>query len=157
MVSEETMKALVGHEFPGGEYLIEHWENFLLTQCTGSKLMENGVVHPAALFHVPIYACNSTIEELYEMGHADSETSIRIESYECFMFHPLEEDICYKGSGRITEAARCVGDGGKTYDRIQFLFELVNPEGELTARSVITWNFMRSESFGDSKHADNGR
>ena len=144
MVSEETIKALVGHEFPGGEYLIEHWENFLLTQCTGSKPMQNNVVHPAALFHVPISACNTTIAELYELGHADSAASIMIESYEWDMFHPLKEDVSYKGSGKITIAARCVGEGGNTYDRIQFLFELVDPEGELTARSVITWNFMRS-------------
>jgi hypothetical protein len=145
MVSEETIKALVGHEFPGGEYLIEHWENYLLTQCTGSKPMKNNVVNPTAFFHVPIYACNTTIEELYELGNADSDTSIMLESYECDMFRPLKEDVSYKGNGKITEAARIVGKEGKTYDRIQFSFELVDPEGELTARSVITWNYMRSK------------
>ena len=145
MVSEETIKALVGHEFPGGEYLIEHWENFLLTQCTGGNLMKDNVVHPVAFFHVPISACNTTIDELYELGHADSEASVRIESYECDMFHPLKEDVSYKGSGKITEAERCAGGEGNTYDRIQCLFELVDPEGELTARSVVTWRYMRSE------------
>jgi len=144
MVSEETIKALVGHEFPGGEYLIEHWENFLLTECTGSQPLQNSVVHPTAFFHVPISGCNTTIDELYELGHADSEASVTLESYACDMFHPLKEDISYKGNGKITEAARCVGEKGNTYDRIQFSFELVDPEGELTARSVITWNYMRS-------------
>ena len=145
MVREETIKALVGHEFPGGDYLIKHWENFLLTQCTGSEPMQNNVVHPVALFHVPILSCHRTIEELYELGHADSADSIRIESCKWDMFHPLKEDISYKGNGKITETERCVGKEGNTYDRIQFLFELVDPEGELTARSVITWNYMRSE------------
>ena len=145
MVSEETIKALVGHEFQGGEYLIEHWENFLLTRSIGSKPMKNNVVHPTAFFHVPIYACNTTIEELYKLGHADSDASIMLENYECDMLHPLKEDVCYKGNGKITEAERIVGEGGKTYDRIQFSFELVDPEGELTARSVITWNYMRSK------------
>ena len=60
------------------------------------------------------------------------------------MFHPLKEDVSYKGNGKITEAARCVDEKGKTYDRIQFSFELLDPKGELTARSVITWNYMRS-------------
>ncbi len=120
MVSEETIKALVGHEFPGGEYLIEHWENFLLTQCTGSKLMQNNVVHPVALFHVPISACNTTIDELYELGHAGSEASMMIESYECDMFHPLHEDVSYKGKGKITDAARCVGEGGNIYKSIEW-------------------------------------
>ncbi len=145
MVSEETIEALVGHEFPGGEYLIEHWENFLITECTGSEPMKNSMVHPAALFHVPILGCKTTITEMMELGHADSLASITIESYEWDMFHPLKEDVSYTANGKITEAARCVGELGNTYDRIQFSFELVDPEGERTARSVITWYYMRSE------------
>ncbi len=145
MVSEETIKALVGYEFRGGEYLVEHWENFLLTESMGGQPLKDSVVHPTAFYHVPIYACNTSIEELYELGYADSVASITLESYECDMLHPLKEDVSYKGKGKITEAARCTGEEGKTFDRIQFSFELVNPEGELTARSVITWNYMRSE------------
>ncbi|MEZ5256195.1 MAG: hypothetical protein R2705_04700 [Ilumatobacteraceae bacterium] len=33
-VNEEELASLVGHRFPRGEYTIEHWENFLLTDCT---------------------------------------------------------------------------------------------------------------------------
>ena len=35
--SAAEIEALVGHEFPGGTYTIAHWENFLLTECTGSE------------------------------------------------------------------------------------------------------------------------
>ena len=38
MVSEETIKALVGHEFPGGEYTVKHWENFLFQTRTHRKM-----------------------------------------------------------------------------------------------------------------------
>ncbi len=145
MVSEETIKKLVGHEFPGGEYIIEHWENFLLTECTGADLMQDNVVHPVALFHVPILGSNTTISELFELGHAESEASIMIESYEWDMFHPLKEDTPYKASGKITEADRRHGEAGNTYDRIQFFFELAGSDGELAARSVITWYYTRSE------------
>jgi hypothetical protein len=31
--AKAEIESLVGHEFPGGEYTIEHWENFLLTEC----------------------------------------------------------------------------------------------------------------------------
>ena len=90
-------------------------------------------------------AHNTTITEMMDLGHADSPDSIMIESYEWDMFHPLKEDVSYKASGKITEAERCVGKAGNIYDRIQFLFELVDPEGELTARSVITWKYIRAE------------
>ena len=113
--------------------------------CVPRGPMKNNVVHPAALFHVPIRACDAKISELYELGHADSEASMMIESYECDMFHPLKEDVSYKGSGKITEVERAVGEDGKTFDRIQLSFELVDPEGELTARSVMAWRYMRSE------------
>ena len=143
MVSEETIKALVGHEFPGGEYTIKHWENFLFTECTGSKPMQDNLVHPAAIFHAPILGCKTTITEMMELGHADGPDSIMIESYEWDWFLPLKEDVSYKATGKITEAERRAGEMGNVYDRIRFSFELVDPEGELTARSVITWYYMR--------------
>ncbi len=143
MVSEETIKALVGHEFPGGEYTVKHWENVLFSECTGSKPMENGVVHPAVLFHVPILSCGTTVTKMMELGHADGPDNIMIESYEWDWLHPLKEDVTYKGSGKVTAAERCVGGTGNIYDRIQFAFEMVDPEGELTVRSVITWYYIR--------------
>lgn len=44
--SEESVKSVIGHEFPGGEYLIAHWENFLLTECTGAGALPDGLAHP---------------------------------------------------------------------------------------------------------------
>lgn len=45
----EEIEALAGHTFPGGDYTVAHWENFLLTECTGADLLPDGSVHPAAL------------------------------------------------------------------------------------------------------------
>jgi len=143
MVSEEKIKALVGHEFPGGEYTIKHWENFLFSDCTGTEPMQNNVVHPVVLFHVPILGSNTTVTEMMELGHAEGPDRVTIESYEWDWFHPLKEDVSYKSTGKITEADRLTGNMGNIYDRIQFLFELVDPEGEPTARSVITLYYMR--------------
>jgi hypothetical protein len=145
MVSEEVIKALAGHKFPGGEYVIEHWENFLLTECTGAELMQNNMVHPVALFHVPILGCGTTISEMFELGHADTAASIMIESYEWDMPQPLKQDTPYQASGEITSAERCKGEHGNIYDRIQFSFELADAQGSLAARSVITWYYMRLE------------
>ena len=49
----EEIQALLGHEFPGGRYTIAHWENFLLTECTGADPLPDNLAHPVALFHVP--------------------------------------------------------------------------------------------------------
>ena len=94
MVPVEEIEALVGHEFPGGEYTIEHWENFLLTECTGADLLPDAMVHPVALFHVPILGSNTTIAEMFALGQAESDFSIGIESYVWDMYAPLIEDTC---------------------------------------------------------------
>ena len=140
----EEIQALVGHEFPGGTYTIAHWENFLLTECTGADPLPGGQVHPAAMFHVPILGANTTIGEMFALGQAENDASIGIESYDWELFSPLFEDVAYDITARITEADRCDIDGGRLYDRIQFVFSLADPDGNLVARSTVTWHYNRT-------------
>lgn len=142
--SEETITALKGHNFPGGQYTIEHWENFLLTECTGAELLPNGIVHPVALFHVPMVGCGTSIAEMFALGQAESDLSIMIESYDWEMFVPLREQLLYTASGSITAAERCRNDQCEVYDRIQFCFELSDPAQVLSARTTITWHYTRN-------------
>lgn len=143
IVDEASIRAITGHQFPGGIYRIEHWENFLLTGCTGSELMSDGVVHPVALFHMPITGSGTSIAEMFALGQAESDLSIRIESYDWQMFYPLKEDVAYQVSGKVISAERCQSEQGQNYDRIQFCFEVANPTGELVARTTIIWRYMR--------------
>ena len=66
--SEETMRALVGHRFPGGTYRIEHWENFLLSEATGVEPLPERLAHPAHLFHVAINGVGTSISELFRLA-----------------------------------------------------------------------------------------
>ena len=66
--AQSEISALMGHLFAGGEYTIAHWENFLLTDCTGAQLLPNGLAHPVALFHVPIIGAGTSIAEMFELG-----------------------------------------------------------------------------------------
>lgn len=144
MPDRAVIEALVGHQFPGGRYLIEHWENFLLTDCTGAELLPNGMVHPVALFHMPIIGAGTSIADMFALGQAESDLSIIPESYDWEMFQPLEEDISYSISGEIISAERCKNDRGQSYDRLQFCFEIRSPDTELCARTTITWQYTRN-------------
>ena len=93
---EEEIRGLVGHKFPGGTYTVERWENFLLSECTGVEPLPGGIVHPVALFHVPILGCGTTIAEMFAIGRAESDSSIVIESYDWEIFQPLKEDVPLK-------------------------------------------------------------
>lgn len=141
---EAEIQAITGHRFAGGHYTIAHWENFLLTECTGAELMPDGIAHPVALFHVPIIGSGTSIAEMFALGQAESDLSITIESYDWEMFEPLREETRYAVSGSVVSAERCLDDKERIYDRIQFCFELHSPEQALVARTTITWHYTRN-------------
>lgn len=141
---QSTIEALAGHRFSGGHYTIAHWENFLLTECTGADLLPDAMVHPVALFHLPIEGAGTSIAEMFALGQAESDLSIMIESYEWDMLIPLYEDIRYNVTGNITSAERCTNEAGQPYDRLVFCFEVRTPEEALAARTTITWHYTRN-------------
>jgi hypothetical protein len=142
--AEAEITKLAGHQFPGGFYTVAHWENFLLTECTGAQLLPGGMVHPVALFHIPIIGAGTSIADMFALGQAESDLSIMIESYDWETLLPLLEETRYHISGSILSAERCTNEQGKQYDRIQFCFEVQTPEDALAARTTITWHYTRN-------------
>ena len=139
----DEIRALVGHRFAGGHYTIAHWENFLLTECTGAEPLPGDIAHPVALFHMPILGAQTSIAEMFALGRADSDASIGIESYDWELYQPLREEVEYRVEGEITEAERRQR-GDQVFDRVQFRFDLTNGEGERVARTTITWRYHRA-------------
>jgi hypothetical protein len=142
--AEADITRLAGHRFPGGFYTVAHWENVLLTECTGAELLPAGQVHPVALFHLPITGAGTSIADMFALGHAESDLSIMIESYDWEIFLPLREEIRYSVSGGIDSAQRCANPAGQVYDRVQFRFEVRAPGDALAARTTITWHYTRN-------------
>lgn len=144
--SEEDLQRIVGHRFPGGSYLVQHWENFLLTECTGAQLLPDGMVHPVVLFHMPILGSGTSISEMFALGMAESDYSISIESYDWEMFEPLREERVYRVDGHVLSAERRLTGGPRgPFDRIVFQFEIAEPDGVLAARTTIIWRYGRSK------------
>ena len=143
--TEDEMLALVGHRFPGGTYRIEHWENFLLTDCTGAAQLADGLVHPIALFHVPILGAQTSITELFELGGAEGAGSVGLEGYDWEYCEPLREDVEYSIEGGIMSVERKIGDNGKPYDALAFQIDLLDGD-RLVARVTNRWRFRRELS-----------
>jgi len=141
--TEAAITALCGHRFPGGDILVEHWENFLLTDCTGTDLLPDGLLHPVVLFHLPIQGAGTSIAEMFALGQAESDLSIMIESYDWNLYRPMYEKTMYQVSGEIVSAERCTNPDGSLYDRIQFLFEVRHDE-VMVASSEIIWHYTRN-------------
>jgi hypothetical protein len=139
-VTEAEMLSLIGHRFPGGRYRIEHW---LLTDCTGAEQLPDGLVHPIALFHVPILGSGITITKLFELGHAAGAGSVGLEGYDWEYLQPLREDIEYVIEGGITSVERRTTESGQIYDAVAFTIELFD-EGQVAARITNRWRFRRA-------------
>lgn len=142
--AKSSIESVAGHSFPGGGYRIEHWENALLTQCTGADLLPGGLAHPIALFHLPIMGSGTSIRELFALGQAESDLSIMIESYDWEFFCQLREETDYRVTGQVRSAERCQNPDGDVYDRLQFRFEVFGPDEVLAARSTVTWHYTRN-------------
>jgi len=143
-MSDKDLHALVGHRFPGGTRTIEHWENWLLTDCTGSEQLDDGLVHPIALFHVPIQGAGTSIAELFELCGAQGAGSVGLDGYDWEYFAPLREGVEYRVDGSVTEVERTISDQtGRIADRFVYAIEMTDPDGVLTARITNHWRIRR--------------
>ena len=143
-MSDADLHALVGHRFPGGTRTIEHWENWLLTDCTGSDQLDDDLVHPIALFHVPIQGAGTSIAELFELCRAQGAGSVGLDGYDWEYFAPLREGVEYRVDGSVTEVERTISEQtGRTADRFVYAIEMTDPEGVLTARITNHWRIRR--------------
>jgi hypothetical protein len=137
------LHALVGHRFAGGAYTIAHWENWLLTDCTGREQLPDLLVHPIALFHVPILGVHTSIAEIFALGGAVAGAgSVGLEGYDWEYLRPLREGVEYRMEGGIVSAERTVAPTGAFHDRVAFSIELYDGD-VLSARVTNRWVFRR--------------
>jgi hypothetical protein len=142
-LTETELQSLVGHRFAGGRYRIEHWENWLLTDCTGRDPLPDGLVHPIVLFHVPILGVGTSITELFELGGVSGPGSVGLEGYDWEYFGPLHEDVEYRMEGGIVSVERTTDDAGRTVDRMAFEITLFDESDRTAARITNRWVLRR--------------
>ena len=142
-LTETELGALVGHRFTGGRYRIEHWENWLLTDCTGRDPLPDGLVHPIVLFHVPILGVGTSITELFELGGVSGPGSVGLEGYDWEYFGPLHEDVEYRMEGGIVSVERITDGAGRTVDRMAFEITRFDEADRMAARITNRWVLRR--------------
>jgi len=146
MMNEDELAALVGYRFPGGTYRVAHWENWLLTDCTGREQLPDGLVHPIVLFHAPILGAGTSITELFRLGGASGAGgSVGLLGYDWEYVRPLREDVDHRVEGGIVAAERRTTPAGAVADHVAFRIELSDADG-LVARVTNRWQFRRTEA-----------
>jgi acyl dehydratase len=143
-MTEDELAALVGHRFPGGTYRVAHWENWLLTDCTGREQLPDGLVHPIVLFHAPILGAGTSIAELFRLGGVDAVGgAVGLLGYDWEYPQPLREDVEYRVDGGIVSAERHTSSAGGVADHVAFSIDLT-VDDILVARVTNRWQFRRT-------------
>ena len=146
-MTPHELDALVGHRFPGGTYTVAHWENWLLTDCTGREPMPDDIVHPVVLFHAPILGAGTSIAELFRLGGAEAVSgTVGLEGYDWEYLQPLREGVEYRVDGGVVSAVRETDERtGAVADHVAFCIELRLDEA-IVARVTNRWQFRRTEA-----------
>lgn len=142
-MTDEELTSLIGRRFAGGRYTVAHWENWLLTDCTGADQLPDRLVHPIALFHAPILGARTSIAELFAMFQVSGPGSVSLLGYDWEYVAALAEDTEYRCEGGIVSAERHIADDGRVSDTMAFQVELRDDSGELVARITNRWRFNR--------------
>jgi len=148
--SEESMRALVGHRFPGGTYRIEHWENFLFSEATGIDPLPDRLAHPAHLFHVAINGVGTSISELFRLAGSKSGEPVSPDYYDWRIRQPLREDEAYALSGGIADFTRSAREGSPTRDSFTYEIDLDDVAGARVAEVAFRWHFWRIPAAGSA-------
>jgi hypothetical protein len=141
--SEDAMRALVGHRFPGGTYRIEHWENFLFSEATGVDPLPERLAHPAHLFHVAINGVGTSISELFSLAGSAPGDPVSIDYYDWRVAQPLREDENYMLAGGITDFVRTLRPRAPTMDSFVYEIEIKDESTERVAEVAFRWHYWR--------------
>jgi hypothetical protein len=148
--SEEAMRALVGHRFPGGTYRNEHWENFLLSEATGIEPLPDRLAHPVHLFHVAINGVGTSISELFRLAESGPGAPVSIDYYDWRIREPLREAEMYTLAGGISDFARTARDGSPTRDSFIYEIDLDDISGARVAEVAFRWHYWRIAKEGEA-------
>lgn len=144
-MTDDELQALLDVRFSGPGRAVEHWENWLLTDCTRRGPMPDGLVHPVILFHLPIQAASTSIAELFALGRVDgSAGTVGLLGYDWEYLRPLRENVVYRGEGGFVSAERLRHDDGRVlHDDVSYSIELIDPDDVVVARITNHWRFRR--------------
>ena len=105
--------------------------------------MPSNIVHPIALFHIPIQGVGTSIAELFALGQVEGAGSVGLEGYDWEYFSLLHEDVEYCFEGEVIEVERIQTKSGGVFDRFVFSIELSTVEGDPVAKVTNSWRFWR--------------
>jgi hypothetical protein len=146
MQSERDLQALVGREFPGGRYLIQPFEDWLLRDAISAPPGERESAHPLYAFIATLGGTGLSIDDLLHTCGSSADEGPMHGECTLDLVEPLRSGVEYAVAGRITDVRRKAGRAVGAFDLVTFLLEMRTPDGAVAARCMNTLVLPRRDA-----------
>lgn len=140
----EHLSKMVGRVFPGGEYVIEPYRAWLMTDAVEDD-PDPSVVHPVHAWLGATEGMGISWDELFIWFDATAADGPMIGDHESQIHQPLRVNQRYRVSGNIVSVDRKRGKSVGTFDLVRYSLELHDEADDPVATCRNSVIFPRSD------------
>lgn len=138
-VDVDQLQALPGRPIPGGRFMIEPYQQWLLNDVVLGTQTSGTTAHPLFVYVAATGAMGLTWDELFAICGATAADGPMFGESETVIHDPLRVQVEYRVDGRFTTAQRKHGRTAGTFDIIGFELDvrLGNAVVACTRNSIV--------------------
>lgn len=142
-MDEQELLAVVGMEFPGGEFTIEPYEHWLLCDAIGAEPVRSGVANPMYVYYGALGGMGISLDELFALVGATADDGVMFGEAKIDAVRPLQIGATYTVDGKITDIVRKSGKRAGVFDIVTFALDLTDSDGTRVGTSTNSFVFPR--------------
>lgn len=145
MVTEEDVRARIGHRFAGGLATIEPYADWLLRDVVGSPPAQDDLAHPLAAFLLATRGLGVDLADLFALFGASAADGPLLGEWSVDVIEPLRVGQAYLVSGQVVGAVRKRGSRVGVFDVVTIAVTIADRDGRSHAIVRPAYVFPRRE------------
>jgi hypothetical protein len=145
VVTEEEVKARIGHRFAGGTATIEPYADWLLRHLVGSPPARDDIAHPLGAFLLGTDGLGLDLEDLFALFGASAADGPLLGEWAVDVIEPLRVGQAYRVSGEVVGAVRKRGSRAGVFDIVTIAVTVADGDGRPHAVMRPAYVFPRRQ------------
>jgi hypothetical protein len=129
VVTEEDVKARIGHRFAGGLATIEPYADWLLRDVVGSPPARDDLAHPLAAFLLATHGLGVDLGALFALFGTSAADGPLLGEWTVDVIEPLRVGQAYLVSGEVVGAVRKSGLRAGVFDVVTLAVTIADGDG----------------------------
>jgi hypothetical protein len=140
---DEIRASALGRPFPGGSFVIEPWEAFLVADAVAADEISQHSVHPIQNYFAALGAAGVTLDEMFGWCLSAASEGPMLGSTRLELSRPLEVGVCYVVEGSFLSVERKRGARAGVFDIAIFQLTIRDLDAQLVSRTECSLIFPR--------------